>query len=378
MRLYLFVRVIGAVVLAWAGWSAGALLWPGLLNLYRLAPAAAGLIVGATIAPLVTLEPFKAAQRFLLQRPATDLLAGTFGLLLAGVIALVVSVPLSQLPGYFGRLLPIVVFVALAAIFIEQAVARRDELLQLVGRRREGREAREPRHRLSEREPRDGRDAGDVGELNARRSRQSDGFPRPAILMDTSAIIDGRIADISQTGFVWGELIVPKFVLQELQHIADSSDTLRRNRGRRGLEMLKTLQKKSRVPVRVLDVEAAGSDVDGKLVVVARQLHGSILTNDFNLNRVAEIQGVPVLNVNELANAVKAVVLPGEEMSVQIIQEGKELGQGVAYLDDGTMIVVEGGRKHIHNQVDVTVTRVLQTIAGRMIFAQPKNGADPR
>ncbi|MGH2469554.1 MAG: PIN/TRAM domain-containing protein, partial [Chloroflexota bacterium] len=308
-------------------------MWPGLLNLNRLAPAAVGLIVGAAIAPLMTLEPFKAIQRFLRQRPATELLAGTFGLLLAGVIALVVSVPLSQLPGYFGRLLPIVMFVMLAAIFIEQAVARKDELLQLVSRRREGRETREPRNRLPEQEPRGGRAEAPAREANESRSLHRDGVQRPAILMDTSAIIDGRIADISQTGFMWGELIVPRFVLQELQHIADSSDTLRRNRGRRGLEMLKTLQKKSRVPVRVMDLEAAGPDVDGKLVVAARQLHGSILTNDFNLNRVAEIQGVQVLNVNELANAVKAVVLPGEEISVQIIQEGKELGQGVAYLD---------------------------------------------
>jgi uncharacterized protein YacL len=196
------------------------------------------------------------------------------------------------------------------------------------------------------------------------------------LLVDTSAIIDGRIADISQTGFLHGTLVVPRFVLNELQHIADSPDPLRRNRGRRGLDMLNRLQKDSTTPVEIADVDAREvPDVDGKLVKLARLTGSPVLTNDFNLNRVAELQGVRVLNVNQLANALKPVVLPGEEMAIEIIQEGKEFNQGVGYLDDGTMIVVENGRRYLHAQVDIVVTRVLQTVAGRMIFAQPKSNS---
>nr|MDA8187384.1 hypothetical protein [Dehalococcoidales bacterium] len=193
-------------------------------------------------------------------------------------------------------------------------------------------------------------------------------------LVDTSAIIDGRIADISQTGFITGTLVVPKFVLNELQHIADSADALRRNRGRRGLDILNRLQKDSVVPIHISEYEVNGvNDVDSKLVKLAKHLHCPIVTNDFNLNRVAAIQGVRVLNINELANAVKSVVLPGEEMIVRVIQEGKEHGQGVGYLEDGTMVVVEGGRRFINCDVEVVVTRVLQTVAGRMIFAHPRD-----
>jgi len=168
--------------------------------------------------------------------------------------------------------------------------------------------------------------------------------------------------------------VIPRFVLNELQHIADSPDVLRRNRGRRGLDMLNKLQKESRVPIRITDMDVSDiREVDGKLVRLSKDLDCPIITNDYNLNRVAELQGVKVLNINELANAVKAVVLPGETITVQIIQEGKELGQGVGYLDDGTMVVVEDGRRHLEQTVEVNVTRVLQTVAGRMIFAQLTN-----
>jgi uncharacterized protein YacL len=194
------------------------------------------------------------------------------------------------------------------------------------------------------------------------------------VLLDTSVIIDGRIADVAQTGFITGTLLVPRFVLNELQHIADSSDVLRRNRGRRGLDILNRLQKDSVTPVRITDMDVQDvREVDDKLIMLARQLSCPVLTNDYNLNRVAELQGVPVLNINELANAVKAVYLPGETMLIKVIQEGKETGQGVAYLDDGTMIVVEDGRRYINQNVNVVVTKVLQTAAGRMIFAKPEN-----
>ena len=194
------------------------------------------------------------------------------------------------------------------------------------------------------------------------------------ILVDTSAIIDGRIADMSQTGFVQGTLVIPGFVLDELRHIADSSDSLRRTRGRRGLEVLSKLRKDGDLPVQILDAPLSnGSEVDAELVTLAKAMKAYILTTDFNLNRVAELQGVVVLNINELANALKPVVLPSEDLAVHIIQEGKELGQGVAFLDDGTMVVVEGGKRLMNSVQTVMVTRVLQTSAGRIIFAQPRN-----
>ncbi len=192
-------------------------------------------------------------------------------------------------------------------------------------------------------------------------------------LVDTSAIIDGRIADISEAGFIQGSLVLPRFVLDELRHIADSPDTLRRNRGRRGLDILNRLQKESPVPIEITDNDYEDvQEVDSKLVRMASALACPIITNDFNLNRVAELEGVRVLNINQLANAVKSVVLPGEEMTIRVIQEGKEAAQGVGFLDDGTMVVVEGGKRYLNDEIEITVTRVLQTVAGRMIFAQPK------
>ena len=195
---------------------------------------------------------------------------------------------------------------------------------------------------------------------------------KPKIL-DTSVIIDGRIADICKTGFIEGTLVIPNFVLEELRHIADSSDTLKRNRGRRGLDILNKIQKELNIDVDIYEGDFEDiNEVDSKLVKLAQVLDGKIITNDFNLNKVAEFQNVQVLNINELSNAVKPVVLPGEEMVVQVIKDGKETGQGVAYLDDGTMIVVDGGKKHIGETIGVMVTSVLQTAAGRMIFARPK------
>ncbi|MFI2858842.1 PIN/TRAM domain-containing protein [Paenibacillus sp. JSM ZJ436] len=192
-------------------------------------------------------------------------------------------------------------------------------------------------------------------------------------ILDTSVIIDGRIADICKTGFIEGTIVIPEFVLEELQHIADSSDLLKRNRGRRGLDILNKIQKELDVKVLIYEGDFEDiSEVDSKLVKLAKVLQGKVVTNDFNLNKVCELQGVSVLNINDLANAVKPVVLPGEEILVQIIKDGKEHGQGVAYLDDGTMIVVEGGRDYIGNMMEVLVTSVLQTSAGRMIFAKPK------
>jgi len=198
-------------------------------------------------------------------------------------------------------------------------------------------------------------------------------------LLDTSVIIDGRIADICDTGFVDGELIVPRFVLNELQFIADSSDSMKRSRGRRGLDVLNRMQKSTAISIEIVEQDFPKiKGVDGKLVALAQKLNAKLMTNDYNLNKVAELQGVRVLNVNELANAMKPVVLPGEQMVVKIIREGKEPGQGVGYLDDGTMIIVDGGQRMINTTVDVIVTSVLQTTAGRMIFTELKEAAEKR
>ncbi|NWF93085.1 MAG: TRAM domain-containing protein [Syntrophaceae bacterium] len=197
-----------------------------------------------------------------------------------------------------------------------------------------------------------------------------------AKILDTSVIIDGRIADITETGFVEGTLLIPRFVLSELQHIADSSDSVKRTRGKRGLEVLHRMQKQVGVDVKIVDTDYPGiKEVDAKLIELAKEVQGKIVTNDSNLNKVAELQGIDVLNINELANSLKPVVLPGEEMNVKILKEGKEMGQGVAYLDDGTMIVVDNGRRQMGRTVDVVVTSVLQTPAGRMIFARLKEEA---
>jgi uncharacterized protein YacL len=190
-------------------------------------------------------------------------------------------------------------------------------------------------------------------------------------ILDTSVIIDGRIADVCETGFVDGTLVIPQFVLKELQLVADSADSLKRNRGRRGLDILQKIQKMSGVEVMISDLDFPDiREVDLKLIELARTLQGKIVTNDFNLNKVAQLRGVEVLNVNELANSLKPVVLPGEMMKVFVLKEGKEYNQGVAYLDDGTMVVVDNARKMISKTIDIVVTSVLQTTAGKMIFGR--------
>ena len=203
-------------------------------------------------------------------------------------------------------------------------------------------------------------------------SIRSGGTEGPKIL-DTSVIIDGRIADVVETGFVEGPVVIPQFVLRELQQIADSPESVRRGRGRRGLDILNRMREQMNVEVRVIDSDFPRlRDVDAKLVALAKKMGGKVVTNDFNLNKVAELQGIKVLNINDLANALRPVILPGEVMSVRVLKEGKEPGQGVAYLDDGTMVVVDNGIRHLGRTVEVSVTSVLQTAAGRMIFGKIK------
>ena len=211
-------------------------------------------------------------------------------------------------------------------------------------------------------------------------SKQTKGA-RP-LLLDTSVIIDGRIADIADTRILDGELVVPRFVLTELQAIADSDDKLKRNRGRRGLDILNRLQSTQKIDVQILDAHIASvdevGDVDNKLVALAKHLDGRVVTNDYNLNKIAQLRGVDVININDLSNALKPIMLPGESMMVKIIKPGEEYGQGVGYLEDGTMIVAEGGRDHIGKDVNITVTSVLQTSAGRMIFGRTDGAPPPR
>ena len=321
-----------------------------------------GALLAFVFTPYITVVPY----RWMREAAASDLVAAVIGLIIGLIISFLIAIPLANLPGIFGRMLPFVGTVVCGGLGVTLAVQRKNDLSHLIqanfaNRRARDREREEERQREKEKES----DKEHASQLQ----------PVTQILLDTSAIIDGRIADISQTGFVSGALLVPRFVLNELQRIADSADTMRRNRGRRGLEMLNRLQKDTTVPIEITDADVEDVvEVDGKLVKMARTLHCPIITNDFNLNRVAELQGVKVLNINELANAVKPVLLPGEDIFIKIMQDGKELGQGVGYLDDGTMIVVEGGRQFMGMTIEVSVTRVLQTVAGRMIFAHPKQG----
>lgn len=298
------------------------------------------------------------------EMPGATLVAGVAGLLVGLAVAALVSIPFYALDGIMDWVIPVCVSAALGAGGLWLGMQRERDIRAILP-------ALDTERRPAGRTPAGPPDIpGAMPIPDADPGRE---LRNGTILVDTSAIIDGRIADLTLTGFIDGSLLVPRFVLDELRHIADSSDSLRRNRGRRGLEVLNRLRKDAAVPLRVLDVGVeGGEEVDARLVELARGMKSSILTTDYNLNRVAEIQGVQVLNVNELANAVKSIVLPGENLRVDIVQEGKEAGQGVAYLDDGTMVVVEGGRRYINASHEVTVTRVLQTNAGRIIFAQPK------
>ena len=196
-------------------------------------------------------------------------------------------------------------------------------------------------------------------------------------ILDTSVIIDGRIADVCEAGFLEGTFIIPQFVLYEIQHIADLQDPVRKTRGRRGLEILHRLQMQTRIKVKIVDIDFPKlKDVDSKLIALAKSLQGKVVTNDYNLNKVAELQGISVLNLNELATALKPAILPGEQLSIRIVKDGKEYGQGVGYLDDGTMVVVDDSKKLMGKTVDVVVTSLLQTTSGRMIFAKLKEQAE--
>ena len=350
------IRIVGAVLGAFMGLATGAVGADGGSRLFAGSPNEGALVaawtvswivLGFAVLPYLTVVPAIWLLKRVQELSTAEFVTAVAGLLIGLLAGLLLGFPLSNFGGALGTWLPIGVSLFFGLGMVGLTVAKRDDL-QL---------AAEAIGLVRRPEP----------EAGTHRS----GDPR--IVVDTSAIIDGRIAEIVESGFIYGTLIVPRFVLDELQHIADSSDTLRRNRGRRGLEILARMQRDARTPVEIVEDEAPNvAEVDGKLVELAKRRSRAILTNDFNLNRVAELQGIRVLNINSLANAVKPAVLPGEELRVRVIQEGKEAGQGVGFLDDGTMIVVEGGSRFIDRDLDVSVTRVLQTVAGRMIFAQPR------
>ena len=338
----------------------------GHLYPWGLIFAGSGAVFGGVVFPFLITGPGRRAAKYISDMPGATLVAAVSGLVVGLVVASLVSIPFYAFSGPAGLAIPVVISVAFGWGGLWIGIQRERDIRAILPRLDVGSSPMAP--------------MSDGGTLLEKLEPGADAFLNReqrgnTILVDTSAIIDGRIADLTVTGFINGSLVVPRFVLDELRHIADSSDSLRRNRGRRGLEVLGRLRKDSSVPLQVMDVGVEnGVEVDARLVELARGMKSSILTTDYNLNRVAEIQGVKVLNVNELANAVKSIVLPGETLRVDIVQEGKEAGQGVAYLDDGTMVVVEDGRRYINSSHEVQVSRVLQTAAGRIIFAQPRAG----
>jgi uncharacterized protein YacL len=347
MSFEFILRIIGMFVLAIGGVYLGVYLsnlGGGVAELWAAVFALVGALMGLVVTPFITTRPLRTIRSAVAQVSAQAMISGLLGLIFGLIIATLISFPLSLLPSPFGQILPFIGAVIFGYLGVAIFVMRQNDIVNIL------------RSRLPS--------SSDEGSADSAQGR--------TVLLDTSVIIDGRIADIARTGFLSGPMLVPSFVLNELQHIADSSDGLRRQRGRRGLDILNRLQKDNTISFRITDLDVEGvREVDDKLVVLAKQLRCPIVTNDYNLNRVAELQGVNVLNINELANSVKAVFLPGETIDVHVIQEGKELNQGVGYLDDGTMVVVEEGKNNIDRTIPVTVTKVLQTAAGRMIFAKP-------
>jgi uncharacterized protein YacL len=315
---------------------------PGLLMAIWIV---AWVMVGSLLLPYLTVVPAMRLLHAVREMSTAEFVAAVVGLVVGLLIALLLGLPLAALPEPYGRYLPLGVSICFGLGMVGLTVAKREDLIA----------------------------AAQAAGL-MKRAEGVDSTARGGetlVVVDTSAIIDGRIADIVDSGFLYHRLVIPHFVLDELQRIADSSDSLRRGRGRRGLEILARLQKDGPTPVEIVtDDPVEAGDVDGKIVALARARNAAVLTNDFNLNRVADLQSVRVLNINSLANALKPALLPGDPLRIKVITEGKEVGQGVGYLDDGTMVVVEGGSKLVGQELDVVVTRVLQTVMGRMVFAQ--------
>ncbi len=356
ISLSFVARLAGMLGLAYLGFSVGTVLSgeqpteAELLATQLLTLAGAGL--GLLTTHRWTIEPARDLIRHMRSVSIAELTALVFGALLGLVFAVLLAIPLAQLPPPLGQFGPVVVAGALAYLGAVLFSSRKKEIADLLLASRRGPQVLPQQF-------------GDMIQ------------PQRRYLIDTSAIVDGRIAAVMQTGFIDGTLLVPNFVLSELQSLADSADELRRARGRRGLEILNAMQKQTTSAVEVLNVEVPGTqEVDEKLVVLGRQYHCPVITNDHNLGRVAELQGVKVLSLNQLADAVRPPVVPGQDLRVMIRDVGREREQGISFLDDGTMVVVEDARRLVGHEVGTVVTRVYQTQTGRIVFAQlrPETG----
>ena len=351
-----------------------------------LAGVIAGILGGWFISPYLIgkLGNFSSfVEKQLSKMPINDVIAGAAGLAIGLIIANLLGNAFARIP-VAGNYIPIVFSIVLGYLGIRLTIKKRKELAgsfdfipQALRDALRSRDADKSSKEVKEAEknPVEETHAQEIPPERAKVNliKLQEHRDKNYKLLDTNVIIDGRIADICKTGFLEGTLLIPVFVLEELQHIADSSDTLRRVRGRRGLDILQKVRENSWLEVEIMNVDFDDvQEVDSKLVRLAQKLGGKIITNDFNLNKVAQLRGVEVLNINDLSNAVKPVVIPGETMRVQVVKDGKEPGQGVAYLDDGTMIVIENGHRYLSRTISVEVTSALQTSAGRMIFAKPR------
>ena len=347
--------------------------------------AVLGGIVGWFVSPYLInkLGTFTAfVEKQLNKMPIHDVLAGAAGLAIGLIIADLLGNAFARIP-VVGDYIPIIFSIVLGTLGIRITIKKRKEIAAsfasvpktlkdiLKSRDKHTKEAEPAETSEVEKTPEVETEETPAPKINLVKENY---LPDPNYkILDTNVIIDGRISDICKTGFLEGKLLIPVFVLEELQHIADSADSLRRVRGRRGLDVLQKIQDESPLEVEVMNIDFDDiHEVDSKLVRLAQKIGGKIITNDFNLNKVAQLRGVEVLNINDLSNAVKAVVIPGETMKVQVVRDGKEPGQGVAYLDDGTMIVIENGHRYLSRTISVEVTSALQTSAGRMIFAKPR------
>lgn len=357
MNTVLIIRIIGLVIFGIIGAFSGTPLQVFISQVWVNSQLTASQIsviasvslalIGFLISPLITIKPLQSLRKLFSKISAQNFIGGLVGLIIGLIVASLLAYPISLLPQPFGSVVPFVSALIFSYLGIALFSSRQGEFITAF-----------------------------KSMFSRTGARLGKGHPETErrILVDTSTIIDGRIADIASTGFLSGTLLVPRFVLNELQYVSDSPDNLRRQRGRRGMDVLTELQKCEHIQVNISDMDVEGvREVDEKLVVLARQLQCPILTNDYNLNRVAELQGVQILNINELANAVRTVLLPGETLDMKVIQEGKEQNQGVSFLEDGTMVVIENGQRYLNQTISVTVTKVLQTAAGRMVFAKPEN-----
>ncbi|MDI3316715.1 MAG: TRAM domain-containing protein [Bacillota bacterium] len=359
-------RYVGSDIFRIGSWPGSTpMSWPTFLGLiFALVAGTVGFLLGPWLGRSVE-RLVRRMESAVANLTLQELGSGAVGIFTGLILGLLLLPPLSRLP-FVGVVAPTLVSLLFAYLGGLVGLRKGAEIQQAF--RSLGRHGHEERA---------GRVApATAGPPAAEPAESLRPVAEPPKIVDTSAIIDGRIADVCASGFLEGPLVIPEFVLDELRHIADSSDVLKRNRGRRGLDILNRIQKELNVPVQIWQGELTASEVDTKLVELAQRLQGKVLTNDYNLNKVAALHGVDVLNINDLANAVKPAVLPGELLEIYILRDGKEAGQGIGYLDDGTMVVVDGGKRFIGETTSVEVTSVLQTSAGRMIFARPKATMD--